>query len=402
MNPTLKRLLGVLVAPFVRLFELGLRSTRERMEEGRRHFDSRLDTVETRVTWVDQRVVEVKGEAAILAHRLDRFDELESRLTTDAQTMTELAGGVVRASHGLASELAATRAAVLPGVGAQVADLATRAAEGDPEADVELAKLLVGLSAGAADKVVSQQTGITLDRLGPGGAEFLNWAAGHTGPAAQAGVWLNPPVTIEYSEGQARTNDVNERVVEVPYALAALAALPAGSAVLDFGASESTVSLSLASLGLRVTALDLRPYPFEHPGLRSVVARIEEWEGPGEPLDAVLSLSTLEHVGLGAYGETATGGDLDRRVLERIAGWLRPGGELVMTAPYGAWEVGATQRVYDAPHLDALLVGWRVLDRQVCVQTAHDRWERVGSEPPASVWASGSRGVVLLRATPDS
>ena len=400
MNPTLKRLLGVLVAPVLRLFDLGLRSTRERMEEGRRHFDGRLDTVETRVTWVDERVVEVKGQAAALAERLDGFDELERRLTTDTQTMTELAGGFVRASHGLAADLAATRAAVLPGVGAQVADLATRAASGDPQADVELAKLLVGLSAGAADKVVSAQTGIALDRLGPGGAEFLNWASGHTGPAAQGGVWLNPPVTIEFTEGQVRANSVNERVVEVPYAMAALARLPAGSAVLDFGATESTVALSLASLGLRVTALDLRPYPFEHPGLRSVVGKIEEWEGPGEPLDAVLSLSTLEHVGLGAYGETATEGDLDRHVLGRIAGWLRPGGELVMTAPYGAWEVGETQRVYDGPHLDALLEGWRLLDRQVCVQTAHDRWERVGSEPPASVWEEGTRGVVLLRATP--
>ena len=394
----LRRALRTLAGP---LIDLGRGGLRGRLEEGRSHWDSRLDTVETRVTWVDERVVEVKGQIAALEQRLARFDELESRLTTDAQTITELAAGVARASHGLSTELAAARVGALSGAHAGIAELLARAAEGDPEADTELAKMLVGLSPGAADRVVGEQTGLTLDRLGPGAAAFLNWAAGHTGPAGQGGVWLNPPVTVEFGEGQVRPNDVNERVVEVPYALAAVARLPAGSSVLDFGATESTVALSLASLGLRVTALDLRPYPFEHPGLQSVVARVEEWDGPPEPLDAILSLSTLEHVGLGAYGEPERAGDLDRRVVERFAGWLRPGGELVLTAPYGAWEIGATQRIYDGPHLEALLSGWLVLDRQVCVQTDHDRWERAGSEPPASVWTAGRRGVVLLRATPD-
>jgi hypothetical protein len=158
------------------------------------------------------------------------------------------------------------------------------------------------------------------------------------------------------------------------------------------------VALALASLGLDVIASDLRPYPLAHPRIRSVTGPIEQWEGPERPLDAVVCVSALEHVGLGAYDETPTEGELDRVILQRFGGWLRPGGEIAFTAPYGQWEVNELQRVYDAAHLDALFAGWRVTARVVCVQTAHDRWERVDSEPD---WSDGRRGVVLLRATPE-
>jgi hypothetical protein len=149
-----------------------------------------------------------------------------------------------------------------------------------------------------------------------------------------------------------------------------------------------------------VTASDLRPYPLAHPNLTVLTGPLEDWDGPAEPLDAVLSLSTIEHIGLGAYGDDHGAGDGDRRLVERFSSWLRPGGELVLTAPYGRWEVTELQRVYDRPHLDALLDGWRVLDRSVCVQTAPDRWERADGEPPEATWNGGTRGVVLLRATP--
>ncbi len=230
-------------------------------------------------------------------------------------------------------------------------------------------------------------------------ARFLNWASGHEGFAAQAGLWFNPPVTVEHGVGQVTPGDVTERIVEAPYAFASVAGLPPGSRILDFGAVESTTALSLASLGHQVTAIDLRPYPLAHPNLTSVAEPIEDWEGPAEPFDAVLCISTLEHVGLGAYGEDAAGDggeNLDREILERIGGWLAPEGFLVFTAPYGTWEVTEGQRVYDDEHLDALFDGWQVSDRRVCVQTARDRWEPRGA---GAAVEAGARAVVLLRAS---
>ena len=376
------------------------------------------------LTWFDNRFrslhehVDVAVEHHLepaMNKRFDRVDELRSdmaelvsRVSSDTQTSAEFAATFRRSTDKMQHELAALWAFLAPGPEPRFAELLRRCASGDAQAELELAKLLHEQLPGLSDRIVGAHEGARLP-IGPGTADFLNWSNGHNGPAAQAGAWFNPPVTVFHHDGTVRANDVNERVVEVPYVLAAVASLPAGSQILDFGATESTVSLSLAALGYEVIAADLRPYPLQHPRLRSLVGPIESWAGPERPLDAVVSLSALEHVGLGAYDEAPTAampttdgasGDLDRSIAERFKRWLRPGGELVLTAPYGAWEVGETQRVYDAAHLDALLAGWNVVEKVVCVQTAHDRWERADGEPPTSTWDGGTRGVVLLRATP--
>ena len=54
------------------------------------------------------------------------------------------------------------------------------------------------------------------------------------------------------------------------------------------GASESTVALSLASLGYEVTAIDPRPYPFDHPRLRVVVGNVEDWDPDGDVYGSAL------------------------------------------------------------------------------------------------------------------
>lgn len=327
------------------------------------------------------------------------MSELVERVSSDTQTSAEFAATFRRATDRVHDELATLWAFLAAGPEPRFAELLRRSATGDGQADIELAKLLYEQLPGLCDRVVGAHEGVRLP-IGPGTADFLNWSNGHQGPAAQAGVWFNPAVTVFHHDGTVRTNDVNERIVEVPFVLSAVAGLPAGSLVLDFGATESTVSLSLASLGLDVIAADLRPYPLTHPRLQSLVGPIEQWDGPPRPLDAVVCLSALEHVGLGAYDEAPTAGDLDRDIAERFKRWLRPGGVFAFTAPYGRWEVGETQRVYDAAHLDALLDGWTITERIVCVQRGHDRWERVDGEPPASAWDDGTRGVVLVRATP--
>jgi 2-polyprenyl-3-methyl-5-hydroxy-6-metoxy-1,4-benzoquinol methylase len=330
-----------------------------------------------------------------------RFDELETQVASDARTVAELATTTGRSNARVAEELSNLASFLSAGEG-RLPVLLRGAMDGDPAAEVELAELLRDLVPHLADRLAGEHAGVDVTAMGPGLAHLLNWAEGHTGPAAQAGAWFNPAVTVVHEPGAVRPNDVNERIVEVPFAMGVAATLAPGSLVLDFGATESTVSLSMASLGLDVLASDLRPHPLAHPRLRSVTGPVEDWEGPERPLDAVFSISALEHVGLGAYGEEATASDLDRRIVERFAGWLRPCGELVLTAPYGRWAVDELQRTYDAEHLAALLEGWDVLDRRVGVQTGRATWETTTEEPPADTWQDGTRGVVLVRATPQT
>jgi len=225
-------------------------------------------------------------------------------------------------------------------------------------------------------------------------ANLLNHAEGHSGPAAQAGVWFNPPVTVEYGEQSARVAGVNERIVELPYAMAALGRLAPGARILDIGSAESWFPLAAASLGFDVTALDLRELPYSHPQLRSISSPFEQWQ-PDEPgrFDAIFLISTIEHIGIGAYGEAAGATDADLGAVARVRELLVPGGLLVLTTPYGRRAVNALERIYDDEALADLLDGWEILDR------------RTAYRQDAVTWAPGpvaTHGVVMVTATPSS
>lgn len=227
-------------------------------------------------------------------------------------------------------------------------------------------------------------------------AAYLATSAGHTGPAAQAGVWFNPPVTLAYEVGNVRIGSVNERIAEIPYAIGTVSrCAAAGAAILDIGGCESLISLELASLGYDVTLVDMRASSLTHPNLRSIEARFEEWN-PKQRFDVILLISTIEHFGLVSYdGSADADQSLDRRALEHAATLLNPVGRLVLTVPYGEWSVDEHQRVYDEAHLDALMDGWQIEDRRVMVQTADAIWV---PDSDAVEVHSGARRVAMLTA----
>ncbi len=206
-------------------------------------------------------------------------------------------------------------------------------------------------------------------------AALLNVAQGHTSPLSQAGLYLNPAVQPEWVPGGVRLAQVTERIVELPYVMGALADLPSGSRILDVGCAESTLALTLASLGHRVTALDPRGYPFVHPNLTVVPRRLDELApGDAEPYDAIVSLSAIEHFGIASYDGDVAADDADRQAVVRAGELLRPDGRLVLTAPFGRAEDNALERVYDGARLDALLDGWTQRDRIVLHQADDVTW----------------------------
>jgi hypothetical protein len=241
-----------------------------------------------------------------------------------------------------------------------------------------------------------------LEQLGGDLASVLNYAAGHRGPAAQANLWFNAPVTVELGDGGARLSHVNERIVEVPFAMMALSRLPAGSSILDVGSAESTFPLSAASLGYQVTAVEPRGLPYSHPQLETVAARFEDLPAPDRPFDAVFLISTIEHVGLPAYGvtphgEVTPGQGADRELLQRVRSeLLAPDGFVVITTPYGERAVDDFERTYDDESLEALFDGWRITERRAARARDALTWEPL--EPGA---AAGDDGVVMLVATPE-
>jgi SAM-dependent methyltransferase len=142
---------------------------------------------------------------------------------------------------------------------------------------------------------------------------------------------------------------VSEQTVEVPLLLRELG--PEGSSILDFGGYESTLPLSLSALGYHVTVLDQRPYPFRHPRLHTVCADLfGDHLSLDTQFDLVMSISTIEHLGLGHYAERARPNG-DREGVERLWGLVRPGGRLVASVPAGRPSEQRGYRTYDEARL---------------------------------------------------
>jgi SAM-dependent methyltransferase len=227
-------------------------------------------------------------------------------------------------------------------------------------------------------------------------AHLLNYASSHQGFAAQRDLWLNPPISLAYEPGGVRVTNVNERIVEIPHVFRALGRLEQGGRILDVGAVESPVALSLAMLGYDVTAVDVRPYPFEHPGLESVTAPVEDWKHKDEYFDGIVCLSTIEHIGLGAYGEEAKDGRADLAAMKRMHALAKPGGLLVLTTRFGPAAVDDFQRTYDRPGLDELLEGWNVEELTIVRRDGETSWSRADGSADAD---DGVEKVALVTAT---
>jgi hypothetical protein len=160
----------------------------------------------------------------------------------------------------------------------------------------------------------------------------------------------------------------SERVVEYPFVFRALPAPPAR--ILDFGAFEDLLALHLASLGYDVVARDLRGYPFTHPRLSVDMRDVLEGVEP-ESFDAVVSVSTIEHVGLAESGGT-TLADGDRRCVELLRGALRSSGVFLATVPFGSPSVQRGARVYDRRGIAAVFPGFEL---RVFARAEAGHWE---------------------------
>jgi 2-polyprenyl-3-methyl-5-hydroxy-6-metoxy-1,4-benzoquinol methylase len=235
-----------------------------------------------------------------------------------------------------------------------------------------------------------------VDEIDANTAQVLNYAAGHEGYAAQANLWFNPALLVAYEPQQVELRWVNERIVEVPYAFRALAGVEPGAKVLDVGAAESSVCLSLATLGYEVTAVDPRPNPLSHARLHVVAARIEEWE-PEAAFDAVFCLSTIEHIGVAAYEQEASENRADLEAMRKIRELTRPGGLLVLTTAVGKRSLSERGRVYDREGLDELLAGWEVTDLTLVRRRDATTWDTI--DQPIEKLKLRAETVAMITAT---
>ena len=242
----------------------------------------------------------------------------------------------------------------------------------------------------------------TADDLTIGASALLNYAESHRGFRSQAGLWFNPPDIVEYSDGEVSLSAITERSVEIPFVLSAVTSgKGTDSTVLDVGCSESLVPLEFASLGYSVTGIDLRAYPLHHPNLQTFATPLEDWDTDAT-FDVVVCLSSIEHFGLGTYGEEAATDRLDHRAMRMLLDRIEPDGLLAMTIPFGETEVTPVQRMYDRDDLDALLEGW-VIDTIAVAVPAEEGWVVLDEIPTPAPTTDPpvTRQVALITAHPD-
>jgi len=173
--------------------------------------------------------------------------------------------------------------------------------------------------------------------------------------------------------------DETERCVEVPWVLSRYAGQ---RRVLDVGHAhaEPRYVQALAGLGVPfLVGLDLASAAW--PGLAGVVGDARHPPFAPATLDLVLAVSIVEHVGRdnsryvpGQAGVQDEDGDL--RAVRALAGLLAPGGRLLVTVPFGAFEDHGWFVQYDARRLRRLIDASRLeLDEIEFYRYATGGWQ---------------------------
>lgn len=187
--------------------------------------------------------------------------------------------------------------------------------------------------------------------------------------------WPHRATTLALSQGlkwRARLFGgqllINERIVEYPQVLRWIR--PQGR-VLDIGCVSSRLPIQLASLGYHVEGVDTRAYPFTHPNFEFHQTDLFKWS-PSQPFDIILLISVIEHFGLGGYGDLVLP-DADREAVGKIAQWLAPGGQLLVSLPFGQAGITTKHRIYDSARLALLFADFTWVD-QVYFQRVNGAW----------------------------
>lgn len=166
---------------------------------------------------------------------------------------------------------------------------------------------------------------------------------------------------------------MGERDVEWSWTLAHVHRGP--GRVLDFGSGDGRLALGASFAGNETVAVDLEreQYAFRGHEIEYIQGDFNELDFEPRSFDQILNCSSIEHVGIpGRYGSSEDP-DGDLRAMEKMAGLVKPGGNMVLTIPVGIDGVHAPwHRVYGEARLPRLLEHW--------VIQAESYWSKVNGE----------------------
>jgi len=206
-------------------------------------------------------------------------------------------------------------------------------------------------------------------------AEALGSAESFQRAKAAAGLLFNDPIMITADEsGRPRWKSTNERVIERAWILRHLGVVPVGAGILDVGCAESLLPLELASCGYKVTGIDIRMYGLNHPNLHFIQGDMTTVELPANAFDVAIALSTLDHIGLGWYGDPKGGAAELMSAVTKIYHALRPGGMFMVTVPYGISGATPLHRIFNHEQLLEMLTGFAIVEMEYGLRFDDHTW----------------------------
>lgn len=143
-----------------------------------------------------------------------------------------------------------------------------------------------------------------------------------------------------------------------------------------------------------VTAVDIRPLSFTLPGLSFLKGDILKLPFADNSLSTLSCLHTIEHIGLGRYGDDINPEGFNQALLE-LQRVMSPGGHLILSMPIGKERVEFNaQRILDPSACIQKLSGMDLLEFSVI----NDKYEFVENVQPGSYAnALNSCGLYLFR-----
>ncbi len=158
---------------------------------------------------------------------------------------------------------------------------------------------------------------------------------------------------------------VNERTVEIPFVLLNIG--PEKEKILDVGCSRSVLSILMAEQGHSVWGIDINDYGLDNLPFTFIKGDICKTDFPNDFFDCVVAVSTIEHIGLGAYGELPEESK-EYLAIKEIFRILKPSGKFIVTLPYGKSFVNKDFRIYDKERLSSLLKLFEIEKIKYCVK----------------------------------